>query len=731
MAPPSQRTLDAGPYLLGALELALVVAALVYAAVRLRRAILPGWSGAAARVAETVASLALATWLGELLGTFGGFSEAAMLAGALVVAAGAGPVARAAGPRLAGPAPTPPSEPSSAFAGALALGACAALAAAWMIPTLGTLAAGMDRADTLWYHMPLSARFAETGDVGSIYFFDPIFLASFYPANSELLHAIPLLFFERDIVSPVLNLGWLALALGSCWAIGRPYGVAPVALVGGAVVLGSQSLVEFQAGEALNDINGVALVLAAVALLVNGHAERAGARAAPAAAVVVAGVAAGLAAGTKLSFLAPVGALAVAVVVIAQRAARLRTAGLFALPAIAAGGYWYLRNLVAVGNPIPYISSIGPLDLPAPERDFELRPGFTVAHYLADSGIWSDWFVPGFEESYGALWAVTVFGVLAIGAYGLWRGRDPLLRALAGVALLTGLAYVVTPLTAAGEEGEPIAFVWNLRYLAPAIGVAFALVPCLPALRATPARRAATAAALAVLVAFTIGGLVQWDQGHTKGAAAAAALVLAAGAAAWWLAARGLPRFAAQPLALAAAAVLAGAGALAAGWAEQRHYLTHRYENTGDVQRLDGALRWARDVRDARIAVAGVRGVFTQYAFYGTDLSNHVQWLGREGDDEAYLRIATCEEWRAELAAGGFTHVVTTFDPYLPGDAGNSPEGRWTGSDPAAEVVLSDGPVRVFELHGAPDPGGCGDQPPLPERKLHGVPNLTGPPDRD
>ena len=62
------------------------------------------------------------------------------------------------------------------------------------------------------------------------------------------------------------------MALLAAWCIGRPYGLGPQALIGASVALGSQSLVEFQAGEALNDITGVAFVLAAVALLVNGYA---------------------------------------------------------------------------------------------------------------------------------------------------------------------------------------------------------------------------------------------------------------------------------------------------------------------------------------------------------------------------------------------------------------------------------------------------------------------------
>ena len=102
-----------------------------------------------------------------------------------------------------------------------------ASAAAWAVPTLGALAAGMDRSDSLWYHMPLAARLAQTGHVGPIAFFDPIYFASFYPANSEIPHALGILVFDRDILSPLLNHAWLALALLAAWCIGRPYGLGP------------------------------------------------------------------------------------------------------------------------------------------------------------------------------------------------------------------------------------------------------------------------------------------------------------------------------------------------------------------------------------------------------------------------------------------------------------------------------------------------------------------------
>ncbi|MGH2962960.1 MAG: hypothetical protein ACRDL3_12320, partial [Solirubrobacterales bacterium] len=64
-------------YLAGVIELAAIVAALAFGAVRVRARLLPGWSGAPARLAETVVALALAVWAMEALGAVGLLTEAA------------------------------------------------------------------------------------------------------------------------------------------------------------------------------------------------------------------------------------------------------------------------------------------------------------------------------------------------------------------------------------------------------------------------------------------------------------------------------------------------------------------------------------------------------------------------------------------------------------------------------------------------------------------------------
>jgi len=726
----SDRALSAGEYLLGAAELGLIAGALAFAAVRLRRLALPGFSGAPGLVADAVATIAIAIMLAELLGSFSAFTELGFLVASVAVA-GIAAVALPRGARGDKPlrgasrdaavgTDTPPAPPAHRLGLAVVAVVVAAIFAAWAIPTLSGITGGMGRADSLWYHMPLSARFVETGSTGEIFFFDPIFFASFYPANSEVLHAIPILTLTRDFISPLLNLGFLGLGLLAGWAMGRPYGLGPQALLGAAVVLGAETMTDFQAGEALNDIGGVTFLLCAAALLVNGHAARGNGRSVSLGVLAFAGAAAGLAAGTKLSFLAPVALLTLAVIVIAQRGTRLRATAAFGLPMLLTGGYWYLRNLIAIGNPIPY-TAWGPLGLPTPERMLELRPGFSVAHYWNEPDIWWDWFVPKLSEELGPLWPLVLIGTVGGGIFALWKGREPILRALGGVAVLTAFAYVFTPLTAGGEQGEPIAFEWNIRYLAPAVAIGLAILPLLPAFRAPPRARSISLFGLGALALVTTLSVVQWTTGgHLKGALATGVLVLLAFGAGAWASARGhagprAPR--GRTLAIGAAIGLA---VVAAGFVVQRHYLERRYEDLSSQLRLAGAVRWANTVTDEKIAISGIRGVFNQYAFSGHDLSNHVQWLGIEGEESSYQRIPDCETWRSEINEGEYTYVVTLYDPYSPLGLTDTKEALWTREDPGTSEVLRNGPVSVFRIDEPLDPAACDNLPDLEPNELDG-----------
>ena len=225
---------------------------------------------------------------------------------------------------------------------------------------------------------------------------------------------------------------------------------------------------------------------------------------------------------------------------------------------------------------------------------------------------------------------------------------------------------------------------WNVRYLAPAVALGLAILPCLPALRATPRRQAAVLAALAVLLAFTVGSLVQWQQGHTKGAVAAALLVVAGAAVASVLRLRGLLGPASRMRVRIALAAVVVAVVVAAGYREQDHYLTHRYQNTGQVQDLSEALRWSRDVRDARIAVGGIRGCLHPVPL----LRHRPLQPGAVAGDSRPPRLLPAHPRLRRVAAGGqrrgYTQWSPPSTPTCPTAMRNSPEGRWTESDPAA-----------------------------------------------
>ena len=137
--------------------------------------------------------------------------------------------------------------------------------------------------------------------------------------------------------------------------------------------------------------------------------------------------------------------------------------------AFAGGGYWYLRNLVISGNPLPQLEHLGPISLPHPERLQEGRPDFSIVHYATDTSVWSKYFEPGLHQAFGALWPLVIAGAIAGGLAALVWGRTRLLRWMGGVALFGMLAYVFTPLSAAGAEGAPVGFAINIRYAIPAL----------------------------------------------------------------------------------------------------------------------------------------------------------------------------------------------------------------------------------------------------------------------
>jgi hypothetical protein len=682
-----------GRYLLGIAGLAAVVVPVAFAAVALRRRWLPGWSGSPARVAEAVLALALVVGAAQLVGVVGLFRPGFLVGVTVALGLAASRLGGGAGQRVKRRRPPAPDRVAMVVAALTA----AAVVGVWSANVAGALEKGMSRTDTLFYHAPLAARFVQEQSIAHPFYATDDQFVTFLPANSELLHAIGMLLMGSDVLSPLLNLGWLVLALAAAWAVGRPFGRGPATLTGAAVALATPVFVRYQPGEAFNDVVIVALFLAVAALLVNGGREPAP--------IAVAALAAGLAVGTKVTAILPAAALTIAVVLLLRRGRRLRVGGLWLLPLLAVASLWYFRNLFAFGSPLPAVRlGFGPVALPSvPDSPHVYGGSYTVTDYATDWEIWDRWFLPWLDIELGPVWWA-VLGLAALGmAVSLAHPVRPTLRVVSVLAISSAVVYPFTPRTAGGPEGIPWAFGGTLRYLVPAVALGLAVLPLARTLTGHTRQRLAVVvlAALALIVLHDSRGLV--DR-HPATTLLLAAITLAFFAVLW-----------ARPAVPRRLAVVGGTGLLVLigglGWAAERRLQRDRYAEIAP---------WARELKDTRIAIVGqVLG----YPLYGRDLSNHVQYVARKSAHGAFLPIRSCREWRAALNEGRYRYLVvnTTVNLLLAahGFSQARPEVGWTGSDPAARrLPVGSGRERVFRIDGRLDPRTCSGRTEAAARRL-------------
>jgi predicted membrane channel-forming protein YqfA (hemolysin III family) len=729
-----------GSYLLGAVELAAVVLSVAFSAYRLRSRLLPAWAGAPGRLVETIAAVALLIWISELLGALSLLYPGLLVVAAVLVAgvsalwpAGPAPpvsptvlgAGRPSAPRGAPTGGSPPVE--SGWQVIVMVAVIAVVAFHWAVTTKHALDRGIFNFDSLWYHMPFAADMAQSHSAVGMDHVETVFTNWFYPQNSELLHAVGILLTGRDTLSLFLNFGWLAVGFLAAWCIGRPYGRGSLAVVAAAILLECHTLVVRDPGAAKNDLAAAALLLAAVAVLVTAWNARNGKtalRLEPGWGLAAAGLAVGLAAGTRVTVLAMAAALSLAALVLAPVARRWAAAAWWFLPALAGGAFWYLRNLVVAGNPLPEIEHLGPISLPHPERLQEGRPDFSIVHYATDTRVWRHYFSPGLHEAFGALWPLVVGGAALAALLALVSGRDRIVRWLGGVALFGLIAYLFTPLSAAGAEGEPVGFGINIRYVIPALLAGIVLLP-LP--RFFDDRRRQWGLMAVLVVVFLVTDRPD-DALHDSARVFALLFVVLAvivPAGLWLL----RERRGAQLAFVGGLAALALV-VVAVGYPVQRHYLEGRFANTGSHEEqipgmdLDSTYRWSRGIENARIGLAGTAAGFAGYGLYGTDLSNEVRYLGAEGPHGAFNAIPTCSQFRAAVNAADLDYLVTS--PFLnflhPGDPITSPEARWLRGEDAVSPVLHSGPVTVWKVTGELDPSACGPA----NAPLREVPNTPG-----
>ena len=671
--------LGLGAYLLGIAALALLAVSAWLGAAAARARLLPDFEGAPSHLATSVIATALLIWPAELLGTFGLFDPLPYLAVVSVVgvamwrllprvASGEGGRGQL-GPQIpphpmSGPAGQ--SSPISTLIAAL-IGLIAVLL---FIPGVrDSLSTGMTGFDSTWYHGPFAAGFYQSGNTWDLHYIAPQFLAWFYPANAEIFHAVGMLAFDRDLISPLLNLGWFIGCLLALWCIGTPYRVGVFSVLLGALIL-TAPLLSDQAGEARNDIVAIFFLLAAVAVILNAGGTGPGRRL-PDGALLVTGLAAGLAAGTKLNYLLPSAALLVGLALAEPAGARRRALGLGSLAALAGGGYWYLRNLAHTGNPLPWFKDVGPLTLPGPDQALGGREGHSVFGYLTDGSVWSDWLLPGLHHGLTVLWPL--LGALALAGLllALRPRSNAYLRVAGAVGLAAALAWIVAPTSASGPDGMPRGFESGLRYLAPALIIGMALLP--------------------IAVSDLIGREGVWHSPNRR-------ILKVPTSLGRHLSGRGLSHAPSVAMALIAVAI-----GIAIGYPVQRHYLENRYADpTFAAPGLNAIFAAARSVSGERIATTTTR----QYPLFGTDLSNRVEFVGRREPHGGFVAPTSCREWRHLIDAGHYEYVVASRDRIEPGRPPYPASARWTeGTN--ARVILRRPPTVVFRLTGPLDPSAC------------------------
>jgi len=690
-----------GQYAIGVALLAATLLPLGFAASRVVARVLPRAPGSLRALHVVVLTIAVLVVVAELLGAVGLFTRAALAVACSAIAA----IAVAGAGRLRGTREDDADDVEvEQFGGRWMLGAAAIAVIVvlfqWCTYSVERLAGGMVGFDSLWYHMPFAAGYASTGSTVGLHFTQTDPTQTYYPATAELLHAVVIAAFGGwDFLTIFLNLAAAAVALLAGWCIGRPRGVAPLSMIGVAIVLILPIMLATQPGEGQNDVVALAFILAAAAILMAGGQSSIG--------LVSAGAAVGLAASTKLSLLIPsllvLGAL---LVLNARSPRRWRLWAIAGGTAAFTGSFWYVRNLATTGNPLPWVGiHLGPLELAKVPTPNDAKASFSLAHYLNDTHIVRTLLLPQLHFAAGRLWPLLLV-IAALGAILALADRDKRVRLIGAIIIGAAIAYVVTPGSAAGVEGNPNLFGLNLRYATPALALALAILPATRQLLGGR-RRIVLAGCFLVLLPATIAALGIWprfsyypDAARWWGPALTAGIVVAIALVVRSHMSRGRT-------AAVATAALMGVAAVAVGWPAQQTYERHRYAMPTGTVTVGLPAVWARDITGSRIAAANV----LIYPLYGRRISNDVDYLGRRGPHGAFRPFQTCREWRDALNAGHYRYVVIATKRQQSGRRTVVVPGpdRWTKTAPGVREVVRDGHTdsAVYRIDRPLDPRSC------------------------
>lgn len=637
-----------------------MVAALTIAAVRARAWLVP-WRGAPARLVEATVGLAIVTAVAFVLGVTRSFAGWPIFIALLGVSFAVERSAARLTPRTF-VVEDEPTQPSGTVERVIAVVAVALVAAQWISHTAGAFGHGMTEGDTLWYHGVFAARFVQEGrldilpDLGNA-------AQGFFPANSQVFHAIAFFPFDRDLLSVLFNIVFAPLALLAAYCVGRRRGLGALCVTACALVLGLPGIVGVHPGQATNDVLCATFLLVAVALLLEG-----GIQPLP---LVLAAVAAALSLGTKLTVSVPLTVLTVLVVVEAIRRRRAALVVAWLLPLGLFGAFWFLRNWTLVDNPLPFYDiRLGPLHFPDRAH---LSDNASIADHVFERATWSRVFRPGLREAFGRAWVFVcatpgIAGLLVIG-----RRRTLAERMVGLVAVGAGIGYVFMPFT---MELGGAAFSATARYGVPALLVGMVLFPLAVWLdRAAPVVRAAAGIGLLVilgldLVAPNAERFAPWWMPDRPLAIGLTVLLVVVGLG-LWLGSRRVWLVAVPVLALV---VVVG------GFFVQRHYLERRYA-VGAGLRLDRAYQYV-NAHEPETVVPFQTIQF--YPFFGPSFANRVPVFAPPASKRSAEPAVRCREWQHAFRARGVTLMVVGPDGVL----AEQPDPSWVKNSPSLRPVV-------------------------------------------
>lgn len=478
-----------------------------------------------------------------------------------------------------------PSDPVGPADAALAVAIVAALAL--------RLWTGREKAsflyDTLSFHLHFPVAWMHSGHLVVVPAVFGDVAPAYNPSNAELIFHLLMAPLHSDYLAQCGQIVFAALAALAILSTVREMGGSRPAGLGAALAFLLIPEVWQQIPTAMVDLALAAGLLACLPFLV--RLARAPARSD----ILALALAWGFFAGTKfvaVAFSLPLVAWAAAALVRhrgaippASRTAALTVAALAIF--VAAGGFWYLRNLALAGNPIfPVTLRVGGIEV------------FDGLYDTATMRAW-DYHVP--IADFGALASMlrdAGLGLVAAGLVALAVLRRTALPVVA-IALLT-IFWAVVPYQ-------------HSRFLFPLLGVAAVAI-------GVAASRLPPRAGAALIAVATLGSVMEFPTAERLGVLAAAGV---GGLGAWKIGIVWRRRV--LPVAVAALALAIGAGFPA-------YRSTFPGYAVGDDD-LDRAWAWIWDhVRGQAIAYTGVN---LPFPLAGRDLANRVEYVNVAGSAEA------------------------------------------------------------------------------------------------